>query len=103
MADIHGWEILFRGSFLLIGLAIALAGVAGVVLPKGSRSAAVFSLAGGTGVGIAFLALVADPSGNSIEFWRTFFWGSVAGFATVCGCLGFAAWRVRQAPRPTAA
>ena len=44
-------------SMVLVGAAIAIAGVVGVLQPPGHRAGAVLALAAGAGVGIAGLGL----------------------------------------------
>jgi hypothetical protein len=90
------------GSLFLIGAALALAGVVGVLQPPGHRGGVVLALLAGTGVGIGGLALgwSSVESGSNVEFWRVFFVSSIAGFVTVAATLTLA-WR-RARPRPDA-
>lgn len=90
------------GSLFLIGTALALAGIVGVVQPPGHRGGVLLALLAGTGVGIAGLALgwTSLESGSEVEFWRVFFISSIAGFVTVAATLAVA-WR-RARPRPEA-
>ena len=90
------------GSLFLIGAALALAGVVGVLQPPGHRGGVVLALLAGTGVGIGGLALgwSSVESGSNVEFWRVFFVSSIAGFVTVAATLALA-WR-RARPRPDA-
>jgi hypothetical protein len=89
-------------SLFLIGAALALAGVVGVLQPPGHRGGIVLALLAGTGVGIGGLALgwSSVESGSDVEFWRVFFVSSIAGFVTVAATLALA-WR-RARPRPDA-
>ncbi len=89
-------------SLFLIGAALALAGVVGVLQPPGHRGGVVLALLAGTGVGIGGLALgwSSVESGSDVEFWRVFFVSSIAGFVTVAATLALA-WR-RARPRPDA-
>ena len=88
------------GSLLLIGTALALAGVVGVLQPPGHRGGVLLALLAGIGVGIAGLALgwSSLESGSEAAFWRVFFISSIAGFVTVAGTLALAWHRAR--PRP---
>jgi hypothetical protein len=87
-------------SVLLIGAALALAAVVGVIQPPGHRGSALLALLAGTGVGIAGLALgwSSYEGSSEVGFWRLFFVSSIAGFVTVVATLGLA-WR-RARPRP---
>jgi hypothetical protein len=89
-------------SLFLIGAALALAGVVGVLQPPGHRGGVVLALLAGTGVGIGGLALgwSSVESGSDVEFWRVFFVSSIAGFVTVAATMALA-WR-RARPRPDA-
>lgn len=89
-------------SLFLIGAALALAGVVGVLQPPGHRGGVVLALLAGTGVGIGGLALGRSSveSGSDVEFWRVFFVSSIAGFVMVAATLALA-WR-RARPRPDA-
>jgi len=77
------------GSLLLIGAAIALTGVVGVLQPPGHRGVVLLALLAGAGVGIGGLALgwASIESGSQRQFWQTFFLSSVAGFLTVISVL----------------
>jgi drug/metabolite transporter (DMT)-like permease len=88
-----------NGSLFLIGAALALAGIVGVVQPPGHRSGVLLALLAGIGVGIAGLALrlTVLETGRDEVFWRTFFACSIAGFVTVVAMLAVA-WR-RARPR----
>jgi drug/metabolite transporter (DMT)-like permease len=88
-----------NGSLFLIGAALALAGIIGVLQPPGHRGGALLALLAGIGVGIAGLALrlTALETGREDVFWSTFFACSIAGFVTVVAMLSFA-WR-RARPR----
>jgi hypothetical protein len=88
------------GSLFLIGAALALAGIVGVVQPPGHRGGAVLALLAGSGVGIAGLALgwSSIESGSDAEFWRVFFISSIAGFVTVAATLALAWHRARSRP-----
>jgi hypothetical protein len=90
------------GSIFLIGAALALAGIVGVVQPPGHRGGVVLALLAGAGVGIAGLALgwSSVESGSEVEFWRVFFISSIAGFVTVAATLALAWYRAR--PRSNA-
>jgi hypothetical protein len=97
-------NIQMPGSVFLIGAALALAGIVGVVQPPGHRGGALLALLAGAGVGIAGLALgwSSVESGSEAEFWRVFFISSIAGFVTVTGTLALAWQRARSrsdAPR----
>ena len=89
------------GSMFLIGMALTLAAVAGVVQPRGHRSGALLALLAGTGVGISALALSwsALESGRDEEFVRVFFNSSIAGSLTVVSMLTLAWWRARTHER----
>jgi hypothetical protein len=85
------------GSLFLIGAALTLAGIVGVVQPPGHRGGALLALLAGAGVGIAGLALgwSSLESGSEVEFWRVFFLSSIAGFVTVAATLALAWQRAR--------
>jgi len=72
-------------SLLLIGTALALAGVVGLLLPPGSRASVLLALLVGTGVGIAGIAIGSSfvQAGEPEELWRVFFLSSIAGFIAV--------------------
>jgi uncharacterized membrane protein HdeD (DUF308 family) len=72
-------------SMLLIGAALALAGVVGLFLPPGSRASVLLALLAGTGVGIAGMAIGTSfvQIGEQEELWHVFFISSVAGFIAV--------------------
>ena len=72
-------------SLLLIGVALALAGVVGLFLPPGSRAGVLLALLAGIGVGLAGIAIGSSSleNGDAAEFWHTFFISSIAGFITV--------------------
>jgi ABC-type Fe3+ transport system permease subunit len=91
-------------SWLLIGVAIALAGVVGVLQPPGHRGTALLALLAGTGVGIGGLALgwASVENGSEQQFWETFFVSSVAGFVTVIVVLLLAWVQARRRPRSEA-
>jgi uncharacterized membrane protein HdeD (DUF308 family) len=86
------------GSLFLIGAALALAGIVGLFLPRGSRATVVLPLLAGAGVGIAGIALGSSSfsDGDERAFWRVFFDSSIAGFATVVLGLALAWWRARR-------
>jgi hypothetical protein len=88
------------GSLFLIGAALALAGIVGVVQPPGHRGGALLALLAGAGVGIAGLALgwSSVESGSEVDFWRVFFISSIAGFVTVAATLALAWHRARARP-----
>lgn len=90
------------GSWLLIGAALALAGIVGVLQPPGHRGGVLLALLAGTGVGIGGLALgwASIESGSEQEFWSAFFLSSVAGFVAVIGVLVLAWERARRPSRP---
>ena len=92
MNDVH-----ITGSWLLIGSALALAGIFGVLQPPGHRSGVLFALLAGIGVGIGGLALNWSTlqKGQDDEFWRVFFNCSIAGFVTVVAVLILAWHRAR--------
>ena len=85
------------GSMFLIGMALTLSAVVGVLQPPGHRSAALLALLAGTGVGISALALSwsAFETARDDEFLRVFFNSSVAGFVTVVSVLALAWLRAR--------
>lgn len=87
-----GFQI--TASWLMVGTAIALAGIMGVLQPPGHRGAVLLALLAGTGVGIGGLALgwSSLEGGSDVEFWRVFFASSIAGFVTVLGAL-VVVWR----------
>jgi hypothetical protein len=90
------------GSMFLIGAALLLAGLVGVLQPTGHRSGALLAILGGAGVGIAGLG-IGMPSlsnGSEEQFWGVFFASSIAGFATVVGILALT-WRRARANDPT--
>jgi len=74
-------------SFALIGLALATAGVVGLLLPEGERLAAVLPLITGAGIGILTLALGANALQDLDDIQPLFLAGSVLGFATTMGAL----------------
>jgi hypothetical protein len=85
------------GSMFLIGMALTLSAVVGVLQPPGHRSGALLALLAGTGVGISALALSwsAVETGRDDEFLRAFFNSSIAGFVTVVAVLTLAWLRAR--------
>lgn len=89
-------------SIVLVGAALAIAAVVGVLQPPGHRGGALFAIAAGAGVGIAGLGLGVPSLSESTdeEFWSVFLLSSIAGFATVIGVLVLT-WR--QARRPDGA
>lgn len=91
------------GSLFLIGVAIAIAGVIGVLQPPGHRGGALLALAAGAGVGIAGLGLGMPTisQGSDDEFWSLFLVSSIAGFATVIGVLVLT-WLRARANEPSA-
>ncbi len=80
------------GSMFLIGVALALAGGVGVLLPSGNRAGVLLALLAGIGVGIASLAVITPRSGSIEDWWRVFFISSIVGFVMVVLCL-VVAWR----------
>jgi uncharacterized membrane protein HdeD (DUF308 family) len=72
-------------SLLLIGAALALAGVVGMFLPVGSRASVLLALLAGIGVGIAGIAIGTSSvqTAGQEEFWHVFFISSIAGFIAV--------------------
>jgi hypothetical protein len=78
----------------LIGMALTLSAVVGVLQPPGHRSGALLALLAGTGVGISALALSwsAFETARDDAFLRVFFNSSIAGFVTVVAVLTLA-WR----------
>jgi multisubunit Na+/H+ antiporter MnhC subunit len=74
-------------SFALIGLALAAAGVVGLLLPEAERLATVLPLITGAGVGILTLALGASGLQDPEDTQPLFLAGSVIGFATTMGAL----------------
>jgi hypothetical protein len=93
-------NVRMSGSLFLIGAALALAGIVGVIQPPGHRGGAVLALLAGAGVGIAGLSLgwSSVESGSEVEFWRVFFISSIAGFVTVAATLALAWHRARLRP-----
>lgn len=91
-------------STVLVGAAIAIAGVVGVRQPPGHRAGVVLALAAGAGVGIAGvgLGLQSISDGSDDQFWSVFFVSSVGGFATVIGVLVLTWRRARRDPGLTA-
>ena len=88
------------GSMFLIGLSLALAAIVGVLQPPNHRGVVLLALVGGIGVGISGLALSWSSLQNAQDddFWRSFFYSSIAGFVSVVVVLAIA-WR-RARPRP---
>jgi ABC-type Fe3+-siderophore transport system permease subunit len=89
------------GSMFLVGAALALAGVVGTVMPRGSRGVALLALLAGAGVGIAGLALgsaATVAAADADAWWRVFLAASVGGFATVVLVLAFAWGRASRQP-----
>ena len=87
--DASDMESQMSASIVLVGAALAIAAVVGVLQPPGYRGGALLAILAGAGVGIAGLG-VGVPSlsdGTDEEFWFVFFLSSVAGFATVIGVL----------------
>jgi drug/metabolite transporter (DMT)-like permease len=87
-------EFEMSASMVLVGAAIAIAGVVGVLQPPGHRAGVVLALAAGFGAGIAGLGLglPSMSDGSDKQFWSVFFLSSVGGFATVMAVL-FLTWR----------
>jgi len=87
-------------SLLLIGAALALAGVVGLFLPPGARASVLLALLAGIGVGIAGIAIGTSllQDGGQEDFWYVFFISSIAGFIAVVLGLGVL-WR-RSRPVP---
>jgi len=79
-------------SLSLIGLAVAVAGTVGVLLPEGERIAAVLPLVAGAGIGILALALGANDLQDPEDFEPLFLTASVLGFVTTIGTLAVL-WR----------
>jgi hypothetical protein len=90
----HVNDVTMYGSLFFIGMALALAGGIGVILPTGYRATVLLPLLAGAGVGIAGLAIGWSLiSGGDLEgWWRVFFISSIAGFATVASGLAVT-WR----------
>lgn len=86
-------------SIVLVGAAIAIAGVVGVLQPPGHRAGVVLALAAGFGVGIAGLGIgvLRISDGSDDQFWSVFFVSSIGGFATVMAVL-FLTWRRARSP-----
>jgi hypothetical protein len=86
-------------SIVLIGAAIAIASVVGVLQPPGHRAGVVLALAAGLGVGIAGLGIGVPriSDGSDDQFWSVFFVSSITGFATVVGVLVLSWRRTRSA------
>lgn len=86
-------------SIVLVGAALAIAAVVGVLQPPGHRGGALLAIAAGAGVGIAGLGLGVPPlsDGTDEEFWFVFLLSSIAGFWTVIGVLVLAWRRARPA------
>jgi len=82
-------EFEMGASLFLVGTALVLAGVVGVLQPDGHRWSVLLALLAGAGVGLAGLGigLPSISHGSDETFWRVFFAASVAGFATVAGVL----------------
>ena len=96
--DASGMEAQMSASIVLVGAALAIAAVVGVLQPPGHRGGALLAIAAGAGVGIAGLGL-GVPSiseGTDTEFWWVFFLSSIAGFATVIGVLVLTWRRARR-------
>lgn len=91
-----------HGSLFLIGTALTLAAIVGVLQPQGHRGGVLLALLAGTGVGIAGLALgwSSMESGADDDVWRVFFISTIAGFVTVAATLALAWHRARPHPDP---
>ena len=91
-----------QGSLFLIGAALALGGIVGVLQPPGHRGGVLLALLAGIGVGIAGLALRMSTleTGDDDVFWATFFACSIAGFVTVVTMLAVAWRRARPTSQP---
>jgi ABC-type Fe3+-siderophore transport system permease subunit len=87
-------EFQMSASMVLVGAALAIAGIFGVLQPPGQRGVVLFALAAGMGVGIVGLGLglptVSD--GPDDQFWWVFFLSSIGGFTTVIAVLALT-WR----------
>ena len=96
--DASDMETQMSASIVLVGAALAIAAVIGVLQPPGHRGGALLAIAAGAGVGIAGLGL-GVPSlseGTDAEFWSVFFLSSIAGFVTVIGVLVLTWRRARR-------
>jgi hypothetical protein len=96
--DASDMESQMSASIVLVGAALAIAAVVGVLQPPGHRCGALFAIAAGAGVGIAGLGL-GVPSiseGTDTAFWWVFFLSSIAGFVTVIGVLVLTWRRARR-------
>jgi uncharacterized membrane protein len=95
-------ELQMQGSLFLIGAALALGGIVGVLQPPGHRGGVLLALLAGTGVGVAGLALrlTSLETGQDDVFWQTFFACSIAGFVTVVAMLVVAWRRARSRSEP---
>ena len=91
-------DIEIYGGWLLVGAAMAIAAIVGVLLPLGHRGGVLLALLAGIGVGIASLALhwSSLQTGSDDAFWRAFFRSSIAGFITVTVTLALAWHRARS-------
>jgi len=97
--DASGMESQMSASIVLVGAALAIAAVVGVLQPPGHRGGALLAILAGAGVGIAGLG-VGVPSlsdGTDEEFWFVFLLSSIAGFWTVIGVLLLTWRRARRA------
>jgi hypothetical protein len=97
-------EFEISASIVLVGAAIAIAGVIGVLQPSGHRGGALLALAAGAGVGIAGLGLGVPSisNGGDDQVWSVFLVSSVGGFATVMAVLVLTWRRARRDPSLTA-
>ena len=96
--DASDMEAQMSASIVLVGAALAIAAVVGVLQPPGHRGGALLAIAAGAGVGIAGLGL-GVPSlsdGTDEEFWFLFLLSSIAGFWTVVGVLVLTWRRARR-------
>lgn len=96
--DAADMDIQMSASIILVGAALAIAAVIGVLQPPGHRGGALLAIAAGAGVGIAGLGL-GVPSlseGTDAEFWSVFLLSSIAGFVTVIGVLVLTWRRARR-------
>lgn len=92
-------EFQMSASMVLVGAALAIAGIVGVLQPPGHRAGVVLALASGMGVGIVGLGIGVPSisSGSDDEFWSVFFLSSIGGFATVMAVLALTWGRARSA------
>ena len=99
--DASDMESHMSASIVLVGAALAIAAVIGVLQPPGHRGGALLAIAAGAGVGSPGSAWGPSLSeGTDAEFWSVFLLSSIAGFVTVIGVL-LLTWRRARRPNET--